>query len=155
MFKLLPVDEHGQALTPMISWLDVRSTAQADRLEDADLATLLYQQTGNHATAKDIIPKLLWLKQARSDVWERTAHLLDFKEYLLLKLTGRQVTDWHGASCTLLFDPRHHRWSEAICRALGIPIERLVEARPCTEVIGEVSLPAASAERADHRNAGR
>ena len=32
MFNLLPVDEDGRPLTRMLSWLDVRSIAQADRL---------------------------------------------------------------------------------------------------------------------------
>lgn len=143
MFNLLPVDEAGRPLTPLLSWLDVRSAAQADRLLGGDLPDLLFRHTGNRPTAKDVIPKILWLMEERPDLWARTAYLLDCKEYVLQRLTGRVVTDYHGASVYFLFDPRRRAWSEPACRALGIPLEKLPPAVPCTEVIGEVTDEAA------------
>jgi xylulokinase len=145
MFNLLPVDERGRPLTPLLSWLDVRSVDQADRLLESDLPKRLYAWTGNIPTAKDIIPKILWFKEARPELWDQTAKLLDCKEYLLYRLTGRLVTDYHGASVYFLFDPYEKRWSEQACQALGIPIEWLPEPFPCTEVIGEVTQAAAQA----------
>ena len=62
MFNLLPVDERCEPVTPMISWLDVRSVHQADRLLSGDLPAFLFRKTGNIPTAKDVIPKILWLK---------------------------------------------------------------------------------------------
>jgi sugar (pentulose or hexulose) kinase len=121
MFNLLPVDENVQPLTPMLSWLDVRSVAQADRLLQGDLPSFLFQHTGNIPTAKDVIPKILWLKEERPDLWKRTAHLLDCKEYILHRLTGRLATDYHGASVYFLFDPHRRAWSKEVCHALGIP----------------------------------
>ncbi|HLB63745.1 MAG TPA: FGGY family carbohydrate kinase, partial [Anaerolineales bacterium] len=111
MFNLLPVDEDGRPVTPMLSWLDVRSTAQADRLLLGDLPSFLFQHTGNIPTAKDVIPKILWLKEERPDLWKRTARLLDCKEYILHRLTGRFATDYHGASAYFLFDPQRKTWS--------------------------------------------
>jgi xylulokinase len=143
MFNLLPVDEHGRPLTAMLSWLDVRSVAQADRLLQGDLPSFLFQHTGNIPTAKDVIPKILWLKEERPDLWKRTAHLLDCKEYILHRLTGRIATDYHGASVYFLFDPYRKTWSEEVCRALDIPVEKLPPALPCTDVMGEVTPEAA------------
>ena len=143
MFNLLPVDENVQPLTPMLSWLDVRSVAQADRLLQGDLPSFLFQHTGNIPTAKDVIPKILWLKEERPDLWKRTAHLLDCKEYILHRLTGRLATDYHGASVYFLFDPHRRTWSKEVCHALGIPIEMLPPALPCTQVMGEVTPEAA------------
>ena len=89
----------------MLSWLDVRSVAQADRLLPAEMRAFLYEHTANVPTAKDVIPKILWLKEERPDLWERTRWLLDCKEYILFKLTGEVGIDWHGASVFFLFDP--------------------------------------------------
>ena len=58
-------------LTPMLSWLDVRSVAQADRLLAGDLPAFLFRHTGNIPTAKDVIPKILWLQEERPDLWDR------------------------------------------------------------------------------------
>jgi len=139
MFNLLPVDEAGQPLSPMMSWLDLRSVAQADRLLAGDLPAFLFRHTGNIPTAKDIIPKILWLREERPDLWRRTAKLLDCKEYILFRLTGRFATDYHGASSYFLFDPHARRWSPEACRALEIPLEMLPPAFPCTALVGEVT----------------
>jgi len=143
MFNLLPVDQSGNPLTRMLSWLDVRSVSQADRLLNGDMPGFLYEHTGNIPTAKDIIPKILWLKEERPDIWQRTTKLLDCKEYILYKLTGEFAIDWHGASVYFLFDPYKKEWSREACKALGIPLDMLPPAYPCTEVIGEVTEEAA------------
>jgi len=145
MFNLLPVDENGKPVTPMLSWLDVRSVPQADRVLSGDMPDFLFQKTGNIPTAKDVIPKILWLKEERPELWARTACLLDCKEYILFRLTGKVAIDWHGASVFFLFDPYKKTWSQEVCAALGIPVERLPAAYPCTQVIGEVT-PQAAAE---------
>ncbi|HLE14220.1 MAG TPA: FGGY-family carbohydrate kinase [Anaerolineales bacterium] len=144
MFNLLPVDERCQPVTPMLSWLDVRSVHQADRLLSGDTPAFLFNKTGNIPTAKDVIPKILWLKEARPDLWARTAKLLDCKEYILFRLTGKIAIDWHGASVFFLFDPYQKIWSKEVCETLGIPLEKLPEAYPCTQVIGEVTSRAAA-----------
>lgn len=143
MWNTLPVDEHGTPLTPMLSWLDLRSVRQADRLSKGDMPAFLFKHTGNIPTAKDSIPKILWLKEERPEIWKRTAYLLDCKEYILFKLTGRIAIDWVGASVYFLFDPITKSWSQEVCQALGIPIEKLPPAYPCTQVIGEITPQAA------------
>ncbi|MCI0520458.1 MAG: FGGY-family carbohydrate kinase [Chloroflexi bacterium] len=143
MFNTLLVDERIRPLHPMLSWLDVRAVRQADRLAQGGWPAFLIQHTGNLPTAKDIPPKILWLKDERPDLWARTAYLFDCKEYLVYQLTGRVCTDWVGASAYFLFDPHQRRWSEAACRRLDIPLEMLPPALPCAEVIGEVT-PAAA-----------
>jgi xylulokinase len=139
MFNLLPVDETGEPLTAMLSWLDLRSIHQADRLLRGDMPAFLFRHTGNIPTAKDVIPKILWLQEERPEIWQRTAWLLDCKEYILHRLTGEFATDWHGASAYFLFDPHQKVWSTEACQALAIPVEKLPPAYPCTQVIGEVT----------------
>ena len=112
------------------------------------MPAFLYQNTGNIPTAKDSIPKILWLKEERKQIWDRTAYLLDCKEYILFKLTGRIAIDWVGASVYFLFNPHTKKWSEEVCQELGIPLEKLPPAFPCTEVIGEITPQAAQADRA-------
>ncbi|PWB51484.1 MAG: hypothetical protein C3F13_13660 [Anaerolineales bacterium] len=142
MWNTLPVDEHGEALTPMLSWLDLRSVQQADRVGHGNMAAQIYQHTGNIPTAKDSIPKILWLKEEMPQVWDKTAYLLDCKEYILFKLTGKIAIDWVGASVYFLFDPYTKQWSKEVCHQLGIPVEKLPPAYPCTTVIGEITAQA-------------
>jgi xylulokinase len=139
MFNLLPVDEQVRPLTNMLSWLDARSVRQADRLLTGEMPAFLFEKTGNIPTAKDVIPKILWLKEECSELWARTTKLLDCKEYILHKLTGKIAIDYHGASVFFLFDPFRKTWSAEVLEALDIPLGMLPEAYPCTQVIGEVN----------------
>jgi xylulokinase len=143
MWNTLPVDKDGTPLTPMLSWLDLRSVRQADRVLSGDMPAFIYKHTGNIPTAKDSIPKILWLKEERPEIWERTAYLLDCKEYILFKMTGRIAIDWVGASVYFLFDPVTKQWSRDVCSELGIPVEKLPPAFPCTDVIGSITPQAA------------
>jgi xylulokinase len=143
MWNTLPVDGKGRPLTPMLSWLDLRSIRQAEHVTSGEMPAFLFKHTGNIPTAKDSIPKILWLKEERPETWDRTAHLLDCKEYILFKLTGKIATDWVGASAYFLFNPSTKQWSEEVCRELGIPIGMLPPAYPATDVIGEITPDAA------------
>jgi len=143
MFNLLPVDKQIRPITPMISWLDARSMEQADRLWEGDLPAFLFKNTGNIPTAKDIVPRILWLKEERPAVWSRIHKLLDCKEYIIYQLTGQVATDWHGASVYFLFDPQSKTWSKPACERLGIPVHLLPDAFPSTHVIGGVTDAAA------------
>ena len=143
MFNCLPVSESGAPLCPMISWLDQRAVRQADHILEHPGASFFFEHTANVPSAKDVIPKILWLREQRPDIWARTYKLLDCKEYLLQRLTGNNAIDFHGASVFFLFDPKKKAWSLPVSDALNIPIEMLPEAYPCTEVIGEVTQSAA------------
>ena len=143
MWNTLPVNEKGRPLTPMLSWLDLRSVRQADRLVVGNMPKFLFENTGNLPTAKDSIPKILWLKEERPEIWKETAYLLDCKEYILFKLTGRIAIDLVGASVYFLCNPHTKNWSEAVCSRLDIPVEKLPPVFPCTDVIGEITPEAA------------
>jgi len=143
MFNLLPVDAKGHPLINMISWLDVRSISQAEYVMREEIRQLLYAQTGNIPTAKDIIPKILWFKASQPELFQRTYKLLDCKEYIIHKLTGEFAIDWHGASAFFLFDPYEKKWSQAACDCLGIPVEMLPDPVPCTSIVGNVTQEAA------------
>jgi xylulokinase len=145
MFNLLPVDEACRPVTRMLSWLDVRSVEQADRIAGDEMHAFLFDHTANVPTAKDIIPKILWLRDKRPDLWDRTRWLLDCKEYILFRLTGEVGIDWHGASVFFLFDPHKKVWDEEVCARLGIPVDKLPPAFPSTHVLGEVTPEAAVA----------
>ena len=143
MWNIIPVDEKGCPLSPMMSWLDLRSIKQADRINCDEISSILFKHTGNIPTAKDSIPKILWLKEERPEIWKKTACLMDCKEYILFKLTGKMAIDYVGASAFFLFDPITKQWSTEICDLLGIPINKLPPVYPSTDVIGSITEQAA------------
>jgi len=41
-----------------------------------------------------------------------------------IQADGKIAIDWVGASVYFLFNPYTKRWSEEVCNAIGIPVEK-------------------------------
>jgi xylulokinase len=83
--------------------------------------------------------KILWMKENRPELYDKTYKFLQFKDYLEFRLTGDIATEWCEASCTLLFDLRRMKWSDEISSTIGIDVDTLPEVRSPTSIIGGVT----------------
>lgn len=145
MFNVVPVDRRGAPLSPLISWLDARSTPQAASIAARYDLDAQFDRFGNVFTAKDIVPKILWLRDAAPDAWERSAAFLDCKDFVNARLTGRIATDYAGASAYFLYDIEARRWDRDAALDLGVPPEKLPAALPATEPLAALAEDAARA----------
>ena len=136
MFNLVAVDESGKPLLPMISWLDQRAEGAARALAEIMPPSAQFKRFDSVVSAKDIVPKILWLRDNRTDVYARTAKLLDCKEAVVSHLTGVAVTDHAGASAYRLFDHDTRSWDVDACEAAGIDADKLPAVRSATDVAG-------------------
>lgn len=93
------LDARGQVLRPCILWNDGRSQAQCAELEARWPA--LRKVTGNPAMAGFTAPKLLWVREHETELFERTALVLLPKAYLRWRLTGEAIEEMSDASGTL------------------------------------------------------
>ncbi|MFX1341970.1 MAG: FGGY-family carbohydrate kinase [Promethearchaeota archaeon] len=141
MITIMPVDKQGIPLRNSISWLDLRATKQGEWIEQ--YADEIYPILGMAPSAKDIVSRILWIKEREPKIYAQTHKFLDCKDFLEFKLTGNFVTDWSNASLYGLFDIREHKWSERVCDITDISPEKLPDSYPSTHVIGEVTNEAA------------
>jgi xylulokinase len=98
---------------------------------------------GSVVTAKDVLPKILWLRDERPELYGRTRWLLDCKEALVLQLTGRAVIDPAGSSAFRLVDAASGEWSSVACERLGIDAALLPEVQPAASIAGGLTEKAA------------
>ncbi len=136
MFDLAPVDAAGRCTMPMMSWLDQRAVGESDDLSAVMDRAEQGRVFGSIITAKDVLPKVLWLRDKRPGPWSETRWLLDCKEAIVLRLTGRAVIDPAGALAFRLYDPLARRWDHELCSRLGVPADRLPEVAPATSIAG-------------------
>jgi xylulokinase len=80
---LLPVDAEGRPLQAALSWMDRRATAEAARVSAA---------AGIPIDSSWALPKALWIKEHRPQIYEKTAAFLSCPEYLMRLLTGESAT---------------------------------------------------------------
>ncbi len=157
MFGVVPVDATGKPLMNAMIWLDTRSREQAREITSGypkvsgyglpKLVKWLRATNGVPSLAgRDTISKFIWLRDEQPEIWNRTHKLLDVKDYLLMRCTGRGVTTYDLASGGWLFKTRKGDlgWSPEILRMLDLDTERLPEVVASTDIVGELSAGAAS-----------
>ena len=145
MFSLQPADEDGEPIGPMLSWLDQRAAPQAAALSTRVSHDRQFDAAGSVITAKDIVPRIHWLRDEAPQSWARTRWLLDCKEATLAWLTGRAVTDRAGASAYRLTTTDSTAWDVELCELLDVPPGMLPEIAPATSVAGALRAVAADA----------
>ncbi len=139
MMGCVPVDKNGDALRPAIIWADQRATKQAGQLLTAFTPFEFYHITGHRVSASYSIEKLMWLRDNEPEIFSKVYRILQPKDYLVQKLTGRFATDYSDASGTNALDLQTLSWSQKIITASGLDLSLFPELVPSTEVVGEVT----------------
>ncbi len=138
MCGLVCADEAGHPLRPAMVWLDKRSAAlirgktggfpKVAGYGARFLARSIRLANGAPShNGMDPPGKMLWVAANESEVYARTAHLLDVKDWLILRATGAVTTTADSANLTWLMDTRRGRegWSPDLAAHYGIPLDRL------------------------------
>ncbi len=139
------LDKQGEVLTPALLWCDQRTAPQVEQIHQQVGREQVIAATANPMLTGFSAPKLVWLRQHRAELYARAAHFLLPKDYVRYRLTGELATDVSDASGTGLFDVAKRRWSEAMCKALEIPMAWLPRAGEGPEVVARVSAEGARA----------
>ncbi len=123
--SLVALDGSGRAVHPCMLWMDGRGAEELQRAVDTIGLEDLRRITGLRPGLNFTAPKAAWLARHRPAEYARTAWLVQPKDALTARMTGRIVTDPSSASRTLLFDIRTGRWSAAVVDAFGLDVRRL------------------------------
>lgn len=122
---LVPVDEAGKPLCNAISWLDTRGSAHAKDLKQAVGEDEISAVTGRNCTGAYVLPKLMWLKENRPDIWAKAHKFLMPLDYLNLRLTGRAVTDYTMAGGTMAWDLQKKVYDARLLAFAGVEEKKL------------------------------
>jgi len=143
MMGCLCVDREGRPLRKSIIWADQRSVREMNDIRDRIGDQRFYRITGHRISVSYTLQKLLWIKNNEPEVYENTYKVLNSKDYILYKLTGRFVTDYSDGTGTNMVDLNTLKWSDEIISTMGIDGDKLPELRESTYVVGGVTAEAA------------
>ena len=126
---LLGFDAHHKPVTPIFTWADSRSAADAALLRGALDEAALHARTGCHLHSSYWPAKLRWLARDRPADVRRVVRWGSIGEYLELTLFGEADTSVSMASGTGLFDQDALRWDTEALAAAGIEPAQLFPVR--------------------------
>lgn len=127
MHSLISVDESGNALAPMMTWADARSSAIATRIFDSPYGMDIYQQTGTPIHAMSPLCKLIWWRENQPELFNQSYKFISIKEYIWFQLFKEFKVDHSIASCTGLFDWNSLSWNKAALSLAEITEAQLSE----------------------------
>lgn len=141
---VIAVDPGGKVLRPNITWVDGRAERQAREIMRRFGGGKIFQSiVGIELMGKDVIPKLLWIKQEEPEVYRQTEYFLDVNGYLKFRAVGRKVAEWSGA-CSYGFDLGKKDWLRFFFKAAGIDVRKLPPLVRSIDVVGGLTGEAAS-----------
>ncbi len=138
MMGCVVVDVECNHLRPAIIWADQRSIEEENFLRSRIDEKKFYRITGHKISASYSIEKLMWIRENEPEFFSKTHKMLQPKDYVIAKLTGKFVTDYSDASGTNAFDLNNFCWSSEILSAVDIDACLLPEVFESTHIVGEI-----------------
>ena len=121
MQDLILLDGALEPVCPAILYCDGRAQRQAAAMEQAVGAECFLRTTGNRCDGSLPLPKLMWLREQRPDLYRRTAHvLISSKDYLLARLTGVCAGDVTACATAGAMDIHRKRWDGRLLSAAEV-----------------------------------
>jgi len=140
----VPVNGNNEAIAPAILNQDNRATEETAWFERTFGRKLLFEITGLVAHPMYPVPKILWLRKHRPDIFAVPVRFLTVIGYVLSRLGLPAYIDYSLASRYLAFDIRQRRWSEEILAAAEIDAECLPIPVPAGTIVGRLDGATAS-----------
>jgi len=136
---VIPVDKKGDPLDNAILWQDKRATEETKHLINEYGTEKIYNITGLRVDPYFTLPKLLWLKKNKTEIYNHSFIFLPVQDFIIHFLTGEFKTDWTQASRTMLFNIDELRWDKDLIKSVGIDFNKLPEAVPPGSIISTVN----------------
>ncbi len=143
MMGCLCVNDKGEPIHNALIWADMRSTAQEKEIRSRIDGAEFYKITGHRISSSYSLTKLMWIKDNEPEVYKNTYKMLNAKDYIIFKLTGKFVTEQSDASSTCFMDLNTLSWSDEIFEISGIDKAKMPEILPSVAVAGRVTKEAA------------
>ncbi len=135
---IVPVDIDGNPLHNALVWQDRRTIDQVEFIKSKIGINKIYKTTGLTIDPYFSATKILWFKDEKPEIYQKTHKFLLVSDFIIHKLTGKFCTDFSNASRTMLFDINNLKYSEEIASEMEIDLDKMPDALESGVDIGEI-----------------
>ena len=125
MHGVLCVDDAGEPLSHVITWMDRRAHAIADGWRADGNGAALYARTGAPMHPMLPVAKLRWLADNEPELFAQTKRFVGLKELVIFRWTGEWLVDHGIASATGMLDLRTRDWDPLALQLAQVDADRL------------------------------
>lgn len=138
MNACLLIDKEGNPLHDTLIWADTRSEKQASELTEKLGFDYIYELTANRPSANYSLYKLMWIRDNWPDIYNSAYKMLQAKDYVSYKLTGKIFTDHSDASGTGAYDINQGKWSDELIESAGVRRELFPQIINSVDPVGKI-----------------
>lgn len=137
MHSCMAVDGRGGHLTNLFTWADSQSIREAEFIGRNFDCRRLYRKTGCRVQHPMYpLSKILWMKNARGEIYKKADRFITIKEYILYRLYHEFLIDITDASAMGCFNITDFVWDDEILTdVLQTPREKFGQPVDCTYVL--------------------
>jgi FGGY-family pentulose kinase len=117
--SVVAVDRDSRPLRDAIMWMDVRSWPQAEKIK-TQVPEGFLDKIGGRLSAEWFVPKVLWLKERESDLYNHADRIVDAGDFLIHFLTNRWVGSISNATNSGFYFPSAGGWDTAMFSRIGL-----------------------------------
>lgn len=144
-WSAIPVDKKGNVLHNTPIWMDTRARHICDRINREIGSDAVFEVSGNAFLPSYTTPKMIWFREERPAVFEKTYKFLQSNSYIVFRLTGEMSQDYSQGYGIHFFDMNTLSYDGAMAKKMGLDQELLPELTACDAIVGEVTGAAAEA----------
>lgn len=112
------LDKDKKPLQQAILWMDNRAASQAKRIFESGHPVLKRSQAG--VSAESLIPKVLWLKENRPEVYDKAAFFMEQVDWLNYRLTGEVSVSINHITHRWFYNNRDGGWPQSFYSSVGL-----------------------------------
>ncbi len=139
---LVCVDKNEKELLPCMMVSDRRAKRESDFITATSAFSSMKERIGLGMDASFLIPKALWVKNHEKEIYNNVAKFLSPNDYLIMKFTGKYVTDYMNAQ-KWHYDTEKNQYPLSLLEEIGISPSLLPEVLNPGTCVGTVSKVAA------------
>lgn len=142
-WSAIPVDENGSVLHNTPIWMDTRARHLCEKVKKEIGADEIFRVAGNDFLPSYVTPKLLWLKEERPEVFQKTHKFLQSNSYIVMKLTGEMSQEYSQCYGIHFFHMEKLSYDMALAEKMGLSPDMMPKLYGCDEIVGSVTEEAA------------
>lgn len=144
-WSAIPVDRDGNCLAKTPIWMDTRARDICERVKEEVGFDRIFAVAGNDFLPSYSTPKMLWFKEERPGIFEKTYKFLQSNSYIVYKLTGVMSQDMSQGYGIHFFCNKTCTYDAELAEELGLSADLVPDILPCHAVAGTVTKEAAQA----------
>jgi len=137
-------DKSGKILYPVISWQCERTNSIIDSLDKYIPLDEIYRESGVFPFSFNTIGKLIWFKEQKPEILEKSSLFLFMPSIFSYFLTGEMVNDMTMAGTSMMTNLQTRNFSGNIISKIELPIEKFGNPVEAGTVTGKINSKASS-----------